>query len=254
MRLSSSLFATAVAAVALSIVAGCRKADDVAEGKEHAAPSTPAAGPIAQRASSGLPLPAQDDAPPEGVLRAYVWDCDGGLTLRMRNLFREKAISLELHEGARRLPQLPSASGARYGDDSVVFWTKGGTATFERKGSPGVQCRENRARSLAADARLRGVEFRGTGNEPGWVLEAGPGTMLVFVTNYGEERHEFRDAAVSGDLATGRTYSAVHDRTSLKATIRKEPCSDDMAGTPFGYSFVVEFGGRTYRGCGDGLR
>lgn len=238
MRKSSTLIA-AVAAAAVALLAGCQRGD------EDSATQEPPA-------SSGAP--AVNDNPPEGVLRAYVWECDGGLTLHMRNLFREKAISLELHEGARKLLQLPSASGARFGDDSVVFWTKGGTATFERKGSPVVQCREDRARSLAADARLRGVAFRGTGNEPGWVLEVGPGNTLVFVTNYGQERYEFSDSTVSGDVQTSAGYSAAHDGATLSATIRKEPCADDMAGTAFDYSFVVEFGGRTYRGCGDNLR
>jgi putative lipoprotein len=241
-------------AIGVVFIAGCRRSDESAGRNEAASTSAPAAVPAAPPAPVALPAQAEDDAPPEGVLRAYVWDCDGGLTLRMRNLFREKAISLELHEGARKLPQLPSASGARYGDASVVFWTKGGTATFERKGSPLVNCRENRARSLAADARVRGVEFRGMGNEPGWVLEVGPGNSLVFLMNYGEERHEFHDASVSGDLATGRSYSATHGADGFRATVRKEPCSDDMAGTQFDYSFVVESGTRTYRGCGDSLR
>jgi putative lipoprotein len=199
------------------------------------------------------PAPEADN-PPEGVLHAYAWECDDGTTLRMRNLWRENAITLELHEGARRLPQLPSASGARYGDDSVVFWTKGSAATFERQGGATVQCRENRARSLAEDARVRGVVYRGTGNEPGWTLEIGPGTELVFVTNYGQERHEFGDAAPSGDTATGAVYAATHDAVTLEATVKREPCNDDMAGTAFDHSFVVEFGDRSYRGCGERLR
>ncbi len=75
------------------------------------------------------------------ALQAYVWNCDGDLTLRMKNLLREGAITLEMHEGGRKLPQVVSASGAKYSDGSLTFWTKGDTATLERAGAAPVQCR-----------------------------------------------------------------------------------------------------------------
>ena len=87
---------------------------------------------------------------------------------------REKAIAIDFHDGTRRLDQTVSASGVRYADSVVVFWTKGSTATLERQGTPPVQCEERRADSLREDARVRGVVYRGLGNEPGWVLEVGP--------------------------------------------------------------------------------
>lgn len=100
---------------------------------------------------------ASQDEPPEGVLRAYVWQCSDGQTLVMRNLFREQAIAIDFHDGTRRLDQTPAASGARYADPVVVFWTKGSTATLERQGAPAAECEERRAESLREDARLRGV-------------------------------------------------------------------------------------------------
>jgi len=71
---------------------------------------------------------------------------------------RHDAITLELHEGPRKLPHVRSASGARYTDDRMSFWSKGDEALFERQGQPAVHCRVNRARSLAADARARGAD------------------------------------------------------------------------------------------------
>ena len=132
--------------------------------------------------------------------------------------------------------------------------TKGGTAMFERKGSAAVNCRDNRARSLAADARARGVTYRGQGNEPGWTVEISLPGRIMFDTNYGQERHDFQGATVTGDAASGVEYRAAKGDAQITVSVTREPCLDDMAGTQFDYSFVVEFGGQTYRGCGNDLR
>jgi membrane-bound inhibitor of C-type lysozyme len=214
----------------------------------------PASPPAAEVAPAAAPAPAAvttaEGTPPAGVLRAYVWQCEDGQTLRMRNLFREKAVAIDLHEGMRKLPQVVSASGARYEDNAVIFWTRGSTATFERKGAPAVKCQEVRTQSLLEDARLRGVLYVGTGNEPGWTLEIGPGRTLTWVTNYGQDRYAYAEAVASGDAVSGFVYTATDAAAAIKVTVRQQPCLDDMAGLPFDYQVIVESGGRTYRGCG----
>lgn len=231
-------------------LAGCsRKTDGTPTAVQPASPAAATAEPAAPE-----PPVARVEDVPEGVLLAYVWDCDDGASLTMKNLLRENAIVLDLHEGPRRLPQVMSASGAKYDDGSVSFWTKGDNAMFERKGSAMVNCRENRARSLAADARARGVAYRGLGNEPGWVIEISPPDRIVFNTSYGQERHAFDGATLTGDTASGAEYRAANGDVQIAVTVTREPCQDDMAGTAFDHSFVVLFGGRTYRGCGRDLR
>jgi membrane-bound inhibitor of C-type lysozyme len=78
---------------------------------------------------------------PEGAKLYYAWECDGGLHLVMKNLIQDRAVSLETHEGSRKLPQAVSASGVRYTDGTVTFWTKGETATYQREGGPLLNCR-----------------------------------------------------------------------------------------------------------------
>jgi membrane-bound inhibitor of C-type lysozyme len=244
LRIGLALFAFTAA------LAGCsRKTDETPAAAQPAA----SAAATAQHAPSEATAAPTEDVP-DGVLVAYVWDCDDGTSLAMKNLLREKAIVLDLHEGPRHLPQVVSASGAKYDDGSVSFWTKGDTAMFERKGSAVVNCRDNRARSLVADARARGVAYRGQGNEPGWILEISPPGKIVFNTNFGQERHEFQGATVTGEAASGAEYRAANGETDIAATVTRETCRDDMAGTQFDYSFVVQFGGRTYRGCGNDVR
>jgi uncharacterized membrane protein len=227
---------------ALATLAGCKRASE-----EPAAPITEP--PVAVTPTPAV-APHGDEGPPEGVLRAYVWECDGGLTLNMKNLYRENAITLDMHEGPRKLPQVVSASGARYSDGSITFWTKGGAATLERAGSAPVECRELRFRSLVADARERGVRFRGTGNEPGWLVEIGPGTRLTYVTLYGEERHAFENVTERDGADTGtREFVADTDKGPFKVTVATETCQDDMSGDEFDHRMVVEWGEQTRRGC-----
>jgi membrane-bound inhibitor of C-type lysozyme len=250
MTSSTLLRITIIMVACTATLAGCgRKAGETTIAAQP--PTTAATG---DQQGASRPTAAPAEVVPEGVLLAYVWDCDDGTSLTMRNLLREKAIVLDLHEGPRHLPQVISASGAKYDDGTVSFWTKGGAAMFQRKGSAVVNCRDNRARSLAADARARGVAYRGQGNEPGWVLEISPPDRILFDTNYGQERHALEGTTVTGDVATGAEYRAEKDGVPIVATVTLEPCQDDMAGTQFDYSFVVQFGGRTYRGCGSDMR
>jgi membrane-bound inhibitor of C-type lysozyme len=227
--------------------AGCHKAPD------H--PPKPAATPESASPAGTLPEPIAVDAStpsaaamPEGVLRAYFWECDNGVTLVMQNLLEEKSIGLEMHGETRKLPQVVAASGVRYSDGDFTFWTKGDTATLQRGSNPQVACREVRARSLVEDARARGLLYRGTGNEPGWTVEVGPNDRLQFVTDYGAAKFEFTGAAVSNDDGTP-VYCAKAGDDVIKVRVKQEACADDMAGTNFDHSMVVEHGGKTYRGC-----
>jgi membrane-bound inhibitor of C-type lysozyme len=231
----------ALVLIATLSLAACQRAAEPPATVETAPPPT-----TTEPAPTVLP----DDGLPDGVLHAYVWECDGDLTLNVRNLFREDAVTIALHEGERKLPLVVSASGAKYADDTITFWTKGNEATFERKGTPAVNCREVRAKSLLADARVRGVAYRGTGNEPGWMVEIGPATRLLFVTNFGEERHEFGDASTPGADSSGVTvFTARHGNEEITVTVAREACIDDMSGAEFDHRMVVEFAGQSLRGC-----
>ncbi len=232
------------ATLALAMTAGCQRKEPPAT--EATLPATPAA---ALAPAAGVTTAV--DEVPEGVLRAYVWECADGQRLVLRNLFRERAIAIDFHDGTRRLDQTVSASGARYADAVTVFWTKGSAATLERQGAPAVTCEERRAESLREDARARGVAFRSLGNEPGWVLEVGPGTRLSWTTNFGELRYDF-DQARESTTDGAVTYVAQQGTNAIKATVRRAACVDD-GDIEFDHVVIVEFEGQQYRGCGSRL-
>lgn len=208
----------------------------------------------ATAAATDAPGAAHAAMPPD-VLRVYLWDCDGGLRVTMRNLLEQDAIVVEFAGETHRLPHVMSGSGARYFDGSLTFWTKGDTALLERAAQPLLNCRVLRTESLLADARERGVVYVGYGNEPGWTLEIGADGRLRYVTDYGAERHEFDSSTVRRDESDGTVvYSAGHDGGRIEVSVARETCADDMSGEPFEYRMVVAYAGRTLRGCARAVR
>lgn len=160
--------------------------------------------------------------------------------------------ALELSRDVLRLTREPAASGARYSDGRVSVWNKGGEALLELGGLR-YRCMESRAGSIRADARLRGVDFRAAGNEPGWVLEV-LGDLIVFVGSYSAEWVTVPRPAPQVDVANGETvYAAVTDAHRVRVLIRERECVDSMSGDRSEASVSVEIDDRAYRGCGYAL-
>lgn len=189
------------------------------------------------------------------MLQAHVWQCSDGSTIHTRNIASPPAIALRTASETRTLPQVRAASGVRYQDATMQFWTKGDGATFERQPGTTTECRENRSQSLLEDARVRGITFRGTGNEPGWLLEIGPDNRLMFEDGYGSMRVVFQSLPPRSDSPPGVT---VHENTSsaqrLKVTLRRQKCADTMSDETFPYTVDIEIDGVKRRGCGRSLR
>jgi len=88
----------------------------------------------------------------QGGLQTFVYACADSVEARVTNL-DSKASQIRLEVGARRwtLARDTSASGAKYTDGDVTFWSKGKHATIEQGGQP--LCRDCRlVRTLEADA------------------------------------------------------------------------------------------------------
>jgi putative lipoprotein len=160
-------------------------------------------------------------------------------------------VALELDRDVLRLTRQITASGARYSDGKVTVWNKGPEAMLELGGLR-YQCIESRPRSIRADARLRGVDFRATGNEPGWSLEMLP-DRIVFL-DQGGARVTTPRPAPQIDPASGETiYAAETGAHHLRVVIRESECVDSMSGERSESSVAVEVDERAYRGCGYAL-
>lgn len=116
--------------------------------------------------------------------------------------------------------------------------------------------RNNRQKAIWEDAKLRGVDFRATGNEPGWFLEVSQENQILLVTDYGQRRFEFTVGQPSVDQASRTTsYHAQKNQLQLTITITIEgrECVDSMIGQRFQTSVMVVLDGKEYYGCGQAL-
>lgn len=99
-------------------------------------------------------------------------------------------------------------------------------------------------------ARAQGVDFRGVGQEPGWLLDIYTRGIVKFVWDYGENYAEFAIAEPTYPQEGSTRYEAHSDGRALVVTIRRFPCEDAMSGQPYPSTVEVAIDGRTLNGCG----
>jgi len=210
-----------------------------------------------QSAPERSPVPAKDTpAAPAGVrseprvLLAYVWNCDDGSALTTRYLPARNALVIRLGTGTRTLLPVRSASGAKYEDESMLFWDRGVHVTLQRKPGSPVSCREVRSKSLVEDARARGVTFRALGNEPGAVLEIGPDRRVDFDYRDEQLRVAFSSPAPQEDFAGAAGDEGRSGANAIEVTLREQRCMDDMSGERFPVTLVLQVNAEIRRGCG----
>lgn len=150
------------------------------------------------------------------------------------------------------LSQVRSASGTLYEEGDIAFWSKGGEAMLTVAGNSYMNCQLQPARVPWEDARRRGVDFRGVGNEPGWHIEIQSGRQLLFVSGYGTERVLVPDPTETKTEDT-RVYKGVSGGRDLQVDIVEQPCVDTMSSEQFPQRVAVLFGNRRYEGCGQYL-
>jgi putative lipoprotein len=190
--------------------------------------------------------PAVKEKTPEAHAIAARFDCD---TLALTATFHDDRVVIELPERSLTLPHVVSASGARYSDGPVTFWSKGREATLEMDGRKQT-CRERR--DPWQDALDRGIDFRAVGQEPGWFLEIDKQKQIRLVYDYAE--HEFV-SPVPRSMHKGKVtfFDVTIESGHVLIAIEDAPCIDAMSGEAFPRSVTITIGDRTLRGCGRDL-
>ena len=108
------------------------------------------------------------------------------------------------------------------------------------------------ARNVWHAAKLRGVEFRAIGQEPGWLLEMTTGEKILLVTDTGQTRAEY--AYVEPEVFQDQRKSVFLVKPGeFRVTIEGINCTDSMSGERFEVSVFIELNGKTLRGCGRAL-
>ncbi len=204
----------------------------------------PAADPVPPAPSPDASL-ADGEAPLEAVYR-----CGDML---VEALFDNAAgnVSLSINARALVLPQTVSASGARYGgeDGADEFWTKGEEATFTLDGIR-HDCRMVDETTPWAEARARGVGFRGLGTEPFWAVEVDSGDSPAMRLDLEMGGRRLLVAQAS-PLADGQGYvGRADDASEVVLRIAEGDCSDGMSDQVYPASVALQVGDRMLSGCG----
>lgn len=148
------------------------------------------------------------------------------------------------------LGQVRAASGAKYEGDGVHVWGKGGDAMLEVDGETIRGCREDRYASIWEHAKLSGIDFRGVGNEPGWVLEIRNADSIRFKYDYGQ--NEIEESAPEPQVDPANRV-ARYVTESMEVTIEGVTCQDTMADYSYESRVTVKVGDREFHGCGRAL-
>jgi putative lipoprotein len=198
------------------------------------------------------PPVAREPRPLPATATAFAYDCEGfAFTVRIE----DDRAQVFLPDRSLTLSRVPAASGAKYRDGATVFWSKGDQALLETDDATYRNCSSNPGRAVWENAKLRGVDFRGVGNEPGWYVEIDDGERITIVTGYGQTRVRTPAPAPETDPQAARTtYRVRTEAHDLTITIEDKACQDTMSGEAFPSAVAVVLDGRQYRGCGRALR
>lgn len=150
------------------------------------------------------------------------------------------------------LSQVRSASGSKYQEGDVEFWSSGEEAMLTVAGQAYRYCTLAPQRAPWEDARRRGVDFRAVGNEPGWSLEIRDDDHLLFVGGQRMRRVASPDPGqqIVGDALT---WHVVTGSADLRVEVVAEVCVDTMSAMEFPSRVTVTLDGQVYYGCGRDL-
>lgn len=183
--------------------------------------------------------------------QTFVYACrDGEVVARI-----EGAVAwLFSSAGTVQLPRVRAASGVKFEDGEAMFWSKGEGALIRIGGRTYEDCRNDRRRAIWEDAKLRGVDFRAVGNEPGWVIEISERILINYVGDYGQTRLALRSQPPEENQAARQTrYTATDGTRRMTILIEATACHDSMSGEQFGSQVMVKLDGQELRGCGRAL-
>jgi len=191
------------------------------------------------------------------VPRTYVYKCKDNF--RFTAVVGQDTTLLILPDQRVQVPHVISASGARYSNGPVTYWSKGDRAQLIVGDKSYAGCRIAPAEGVWADAELRGVNFRAIGQEPGWYLELKKGSDILFVADYGERRITMPTPTPTTKPKTAThgaitTYDIKTGTNHLTVAIEDRACNDSMSGEAYPATVIVTLNGSTYNGCGQFLK
>ncbi len=193
-----------------------------------------------------MPAP---EAPPEQ--ETFAFECEGGETFVAQ--FSDEAASVMLREGLQVLPRLSDGTGEFYDNGETRITLSGQNAIVVLDTGEQLRCQNDPEQAVWEDARLRGVNFRAVGVEPGFVLEIDDDNIVV-LTDYGANRYVFaKGDAAEAPEGVWKRYRASSGSTDFEATLRPATCETESTDEAFGTQVTVDLSDEKYEACGRNL-
>lgn len=186
------------------------------------------------------------------VSQTYVYDCEGGYRFSARA--EGERLWLFLPAGTRQLLLQSNRRGLKYSGEGAQFLTNGTESELILDNQQSRVCRNDRAAALWEEAKFRGVDFRATGNTPGWYLELDP-EKIIYAGNYGKQLLTFPYTRPEIDDRTAQSKYLASDDKGHRLTIVLQPgyCYDSITGDKFETRVILDLDGRKLYGCGTAL-
>ncbi len=180
----------------------------------------------------------------------FVYNC--GESLQFTAHVTKDSTWLFLPDTALKVMPVSAGSGAKYQGSSYIYWSKGDEAILQKPKGSFMTCETVPQERSWQAAKLRGVDFRALGQEPGWYLEITNGQQIKYVGNYGQDtvHTPVPKPKVDGQR---KVYQARTETHQLRIEISDESCTDSMSGFKFPSTVSITVDGKTYRGCGRAL-
>lgn len=193
-----------------------------------------------------LELPEFDSVETNQV---FVYNCADSLKFTAH--VTKDSTWLFLSDTTLKVLPVKAGSGDRYEGHSYLYWGKGNEAILQKPKGSFMTCQFVPEERSWAAAKLRGVDFRALGQEPGWFLEFQEEDQLTYVGNYGRDTLIVESPVAETDHQGRRTvYRLKGVPRALEVVIADTPCTDIMSGFEFPQTVTVTIDGETYRGCG----
>lgn len=181
----------------------------------------------------------------------FVYECAD--TLQFTAHVTSDSTWLFLPDTTLKVNPVSSGSGAKFEGSKYIYWSKGDEALLQYPHGGLMTCSTIPWEKSWQAARIRGVDFRAVGQEPGWHLEIIEGKQIKYVGNYGEDT--LAVPAVDPHKEQERTFYTVGtEGHELEVEVIEKPCTDSMNGSEHPYTVSVTVDGNTYNGCGRNLK
>lgn len=196
--------------------------------------------------NESVAIPAFDSVHTDQV---FAYNCADSLEFTAH--VTQDSTWLFLPDTTLKVLPVKAGSGARYEGSKYIYWSKGDEAILQKPKGSFMKCQAvPKERSWAA-AKLRGVNFRAQGQEPGWYLELKKEGEIKYIGNYGEDSLSAETPSpTTNETDSSTEYQVQTGGRSLRISIADTSCTDSMNGMEFPKTVTITVDGNTYRGCG----